>query len=481
MDFSDSFDDLFPKGALSEVLNQEHEEDQDEALPRKERKVWSVSELLFHINSLLDLEYGTLWIEGEVGQVTVPSSGHYYFNLKDDRGLLRSVCFRSSHGHFIEHIQEGASVLCLARVNVYKARGDLQIVVEYVEPWGEGRLKLEFERLKERLGREGLFRQEKKREIPAWPGTIFVVTSPSGAAFRDFLKTARAKFPPARIVLVPSMVQGEDAPKSLLEALDLAEEAAGEGDVIVLTRGGGSMEDLWAFNHEALARRIYDCNIPVVSGVGHEVDFTICDFVSDKRAATPTAAAELVCPSASVLLERVREAETRLRRQMDHLILEKRHSLALLASRLKHPRGALTERRLRLDDILGKMSGAMERCLSQKERGLSGLSSRLSVASPLSRLQTLAVLLNQNTHQMRERMRDLLHLRKEHYLKLDSRLRASGPGLCFKRGFALVVSVSTGEVLTDASKIGAGEEVEVRLKRGALLCRVTDVKEVVTK
>ncbi len=475
MDFPDSFDDLFPKGALKDVIFREMETEEGVA-PLKERRVWSVSELLFHINSLLDLEYGSIWVEGEVGGVSLPPSGHCFFTLKDEKGCLKSVCFKGSHAGSAGHIREGTRILCHARVNVYQARGDLQIIVDHVEPWGEGRLKIEFERLRERLNSAGLFDREKKKDLPAWPGTIFVITSPSGAAFRDFVKTARSKFPPARIVLVPSSVQGSDAPRAILQAIDMAEEAAGDSDVIVLTRGGGSMEDLWAFNDEVIAMRIHECRVPVVSGVGHEVDFTICDFVADRRAATPTAAAELVCPSSSMMAERVTAAVSRLKNSIMRLLAENRHRLSVAASRLKHPAGILIDQKLQLDDTQRKMAAAMNMSLSRKEQHMSVLRSMIAANSPTMKIDASRSVLEHVTCRMKDLSRSRLLFHKGRFLEVDSRLIAADPGHCIKKGFALVFEVSTGKVVTDAATVTEGEEVEVRLKKGSVLCRVAQVR-----
>ncbi|NPA93873.1 MAG: exodeoxyribonuclease VII large subunit, partial [Thermodesulfobacteria bacterium] len=423
MDFSDSFDDLFPKGALKGILDEgEPPEGEGEFSGQDERRIWSVSEFIFHINSLLDLEYGVIWIEGEVGQVSVPPSGHYYFTLKDDSSCIKSVCFKGRQGESRRFIEEGAHVLCLARPNVYKARGDLQMIVEHVEPWGLGRLRLEFERLKERLAHEGLFEEENKKDIPQWPRRIFVITSPTGAAFRDFVKTARSKFPSARIYLVPSSVQGSEAPRQLIRAIDIAEEYAKDGDVIVLTRGGGSMEDLWAFNDEELARRIFRCGVPVVSAVGHEVDFTICDFVSDVRAATPTAAAHLVCPSLAELEEALCSVRGRLARAMKHVIMAKRHRTSLLAAKLKHPRGVLIEQRLRVDDMQRRLLSAVSQSVSSRANVLAGIKARLAMNSPGFRVEKLRSLLERTIFKAKDEILANLRHKKDLLGDMESRL-----------------------------------------------------------
>ncbi len=476
MDFSDSFDDLFPKDALKGILHDNEDDLQDDDL-HEERKVWSVSELLFHINCLLDVEYGTIWIEGEVGRVSVPPSGHYFFNLKDDRSCVKSVCFKKNQGDVAGYIKEGSRILCLARVNVYQARGDLQIIVEHVEPWGAGRLKLEFERLKERLQNEGLFDQRHKKALPTWPQKIFLITSPSGAAFKDFVKTAKKKFPPARITLVPSLVQGDEAPKGLMAALDIAEAVAKEGDVIVLTRGGGSIEDLWAFNDESLARRIFACKVPVVSAIGHEVDFTICDLVADVRAPTPTAAADIVCPSSRSLSDELLAIRNRLSKEVSHLILLRRHALDLTASRLRHPANRLIEQRLRLSDIERRLSGAMTGVLSQKADAISHLRNQLLTKGPQNRLSRLSYMLQQVSFRLKGCMSSYLYAKKEQFFQLEARLRSSDPNLCKKKGFALLRCPVTKRPISSVTMVEKGQDLSVELKDGHLACKVLEIKK----
>ncbi len=476
MDFSDSFDDLFPKDALNGILHDKEDEHRDDDL-REPRKVWSISELLFHINCLLDMEFGTIWIEGEVGRVSVPPSGHYFFNLKDDRSCVKSVCFKKTQGDVAGYIREGAKILCLGRVNVYQARGDLQIIVEHVEPWGAGRLKLEFEKLKEKLRTEGLFDQRQKKTLPAWPQKIFLITSPSGAAFKDFVKTAKKRFPPVRITLVPSLVQGDEAAKELMAALDLAEAVATEGDVIVLTRGGGSIEDLWAFNDESLARRIFACKVPVVSAIGHEVDFTICDMVADVRAPTPTAAADIVCPSSRSLSEELLAIRNRLAKGLSHLILSRRHALHLTASRLRHPANRLIEQRLRLNDIERRLSGAITGVLSQKAEAISHLKTQLVTKGPQNRLSAHSYMLQQISFRLKGCMSSYLYAKKEKFFQLEARLRSSDPNLYKKKGFALLRCPVTNRLISSVDMVKKGQDLSVELKDGRLACKVLEIKK----
>ncbi len=476
MDFFDSFEDLFPEGALDNVLA-ESEGDEARGEGEENRRIWSVSELLFHINTIFDMEFGTVWLEGEVGQVSLPPSGHCYFSLKDEKGCIKSVCFRSNQVTSARHIKEGAKILCLARLNVYQARGTLQAVVEHVEPWGEGLLRIEFERLKRRLADQGLFDDSCKKEIPSWPKKIFVITSPAGAAIRDFLKTARAKFPPARIILVPSLVQGDDAPNRLIDAIDIAEESAGPEDVIVLTRGGGSIEDLWAFNSERLARRIFDCKVPVVSAIGHEVDFTICDFVADKRAATPTAAAELVCPSRVELRDRLQRQVTMLAAATNHALLRASHRLNLLRSGVRHPYGRVIEQRLRLDDMQRRLISSVTELSSRKTRLFSNLFARLKAVSPESAVGMKKGRVHQLYYRIKGLMLSKIHAERTRLLTVLSCLEREDPKGCLKKGFAVVLDQQTGRIVTQADQVTIGHFVTVILANGQLECQVRSKKE----
>jgi len=474
MDFFDSLDDLFPKGALDNVLGDSESETENGT---EDRRIWSVSELLSHINTIFDLEFGTIWLEGEVGQVSVPPSGHCYFSLKDGKACLKSVCFRSKQTTFARHIKEGAKVLCLARVNVYQSRGDLQVIVEYVEPWGEGILKVEFERLKKRLANQGLFDESRKKEIPSWPRKIFVVTSPAGAAIRDFLETAKAKFPPAHIILVPSLVQGNDAPDRLIEAIDLIEEYATPKDVIVLTRGGGSIEDLWAFNSEALAKRIYECTIPVVSAVGHEVDFTICDFVADKRAATPTAAAELVCPSYNELKDRLDSQIAMLKSAINHVFLEAVHRLNLLRSGLRHPYSIVIEQKLKLDDIQRRLISVAADLFSNKSKVLSQFSAKLLMENPEALIALKKSKLHGLEYRLKEHMLFKIHTEKEKLVTIHSYLEGTDPRNCLRKGFAMVFDQQTDRLITSVDQVVTGQLLSVILTNGQFDCRVKSKKD----
>ncbi len=472
MDFSDSFDDLFPKGALDSIFRCEKEEPVE-----IEKKVWTVTEFLSHVNDIIDMEYGYLWIEGEIGNVTISSTGHAYFVLKDKDSSLKSVCFNIKRRAFSKHILEGTHVILFGKPNIYLQRGSFQVIVENVEPWGLGRLKLEFERLKKKLRAEGLFDEDRKKEIPKWPRTVFVVTSPTGAAIRDFIKTAKEKFSGIRIRISPSIVQGEDAPKELIKAIDLVEEIAGESDVLVITRGGGSLEDLWAFNDEALARRISQCKVPVISAIGHEIDYTICDLVADKRAATPTAAAQLVCPKRDEHLERLNSAISRLNGAISIRLLRLERAYKEIFSRLKDPRNRLIEKRLLLDDLSRRMISNVKDLLLKRRTGLLKKHDLLLWKNPLKRINEAENLLYHAKKRLHLAVMDHLNLRISRLSVLKGALKGLDPLSSLKKGFSIVYDLDTNRIVKDSREIAPGRNIRIKFSKGSAIAEVLKINE----
>ncbi len=487
----DPFDQLFPPSALNGVLpghckRPDQSDRQDEGAdsshqgpPSPEEEIWSVSELINRLNLMLDVEFSYIKVAGELSGIKVPPSGHAYFTLKDEAAQLAAVLFRGRAASYLDLLKEGSMLLCTGSLNVYRARGSLQLIVDSVKPFGEGALKAAFEALKKRLFDEGLFDDRHKRAIPYPPRRIFLITSPSGAAVRDFIKSAGARFCTPEIILCPSTVQGDEAPAQLIAALDLAESMSGEEDVIVITRGGGSMEDLWAFNDEALARRIFACRVPVISAVGHEIDFTISDFVADARAATPTAAAHLVLPSRLELKSELDGLKVRAEAAVAALIGEKKRRLAHLTARLRHPRHTLTEGRLRLDELSGRLFSNMIALLSDKGARLQRAGSLLEINSPAHDIHRLRHRLQDLRHRLEAGITSAMHERAMAFSSLAARLQAASPLACLERGFCLVTKMEggkdTGRVLRDARQTEVGEELKIRPRRGTVICSVKEI------
>jgi exodeoxyribonuclease VII large subunit len=440
------------------------------------REVYSVTRLTREVRALLDRSLGVIWVEGELSNLSQPASGHWYFSLKDRDAQLRCAMFRMKNVLVGFTPRAGSQVLVRGRISVYEARGEYQLIVEHLEEAGVGALKREFERLKTRLAAEGLFALERKRPLPRFPRRIGVVTSPSGAALRDILHVLQRRYPPAAVLIYPTPVQGAAAVPALVHALQLASVRA-ECDVLILARGGGSLEDLWAFNDERLARAIHGCALPVVCGVGHEVDFTIADFVADARAPTPSAAAELVAPDRSACLEALARSAQRLSGGMRRELRVSAARLAATEQRLKlaHPGLRLTQQMQRLDDLAQRLTGAARTCVHRQWIRLGGAHTRLERASPVhllrdyrARQERLLARLKQAT------AADLARL--AHRLALAQRaLHAVSPLATLSRGFAIVTRAD-GTLLTEAAAVDLGEPIEARLAHGSLTARVTGKK-----
>jgi len=441
------------------------------------RDVYTVSRLNREVRSVLERGLGVIWVAGELSNFSQPASGHWYFSLKDRGAQLRCAMFRMQNSLVGFTPRDGAHLLLRGRISVYEARGEYQLIVEHLEEAGVGALKREFERLKTRLAAEGLFASERKRALPRFPQRIGVITSPSGAALHDILKILARRFPPAAVLIYPAPVQGAAAVPALIAALATA-GARAECDVVILARGGGSLEDLWAFNDERLARAIAGSPLPVVSAVGHEIDFTIADLVADVRAPTPSAAAELVVPDRVACLEAVRRSAERLalsiRRELRASALRVESAQRRLA--LAHPGARLQQQTQRLDDLTMRLGGATRGRVQRERLRLAELHRRLMHRSPDRLLE-----------RQRSRQQDL-QLRLKHAatarmtsaaqrLALAQRaLNAISPLATLARGFAIVTRAD-GALAIDAAAVAAGEEIEARLARGTLLARVTGRRE----
>ncbi len=441
------------------------------------RDLYSVARLTREIRQLLDRNLGVVWVEGELSNFSQPSSGHWYFSLKDREAQLRCAMFRTRNTGVAFVPRAGAQVIARGRISVYEARGEYQLIVEHLEEAGVGALKREFERLKVKLAAEGLFALERKRSLPRFPRRIGVITSPTGAALRDVLNILARRYPPADVLIYPCPVQGAAAVPALVAALQAA-SARAECDVLILARGGGSLEDLWAFNDERLARAIYECAVPVISGVGHEIDFTIADLVADVRAPTPSGAAELVVPDRLACLEAVGRTAQRLAAGM-------RRELRVCATRLEaaerrmalaHPGVRLNQQVQRLDDIAQRLGGAMRTCVDRDRIRLANAGARLERSSPRHLLRDYRA----RHEALQLRLHSALGQRMAllgHRLALAQRaLNTVSPLATLGRGFAIVTRAD-GSVLTNAAAVVPGEQINALLARGSLEARVVAKKE----
>ncbi len=443
------------------------------AAPAGRQLVYSVSRLNREVRDLLDHGFPPIWVEGELSNLSRPASGHWYFSLKDARAAVRCAMFRQRNMLLRFRPEEGLRVLVRARVSLYEPRGDYQLIVEHMEPSGEGALRQQFEALKARLQAEGLFARERKRALPAFPRRIGVVTSPSGAAIRDILHVLRRRYPPAEVVLYPVPVQGEQAPQQIARAIGLAGDRA-ECDVLIVTRGGGSLEDLWAFNDEAVARAIAACPIPVVSGVGHEIDFSIADFVADQRAPTPSAAAELVTPAAAEILETLDRLRQRLALAQHVRLQQRSQVLRGLGRRLAqcHPGRRMSERMQRLDELEQRLHRSALRALEARRGAVATLRARLDARTPSHRLERLQQQLQHLRRRLLQAQRNQLAEAGRRLAQATRALDTVSPLATLERGYAIARRLPDGAVLRQADMVAPGDPVSVRLARGELDCEV---------
>jgi exodeoxyribonuclease VII large subunit len=437
------------------------------------RDVLTVSRLNSEVRAVLEGSFPLLWVEGEVSNLASPSSGHSYFSLKDAHAQVRCALFRMQRSRLRVQPRNGLQVLVRARVSLYEGRGEFQLIVEHLEPAGEGALRLAFERLKQKLAAEGLFETSRKRGLPAFPRQLGVITSPSGAAVRDVLSVLRRRLPGVPVVIYPAQVQGSEAPGQIVAALTAANRRR-ECDLLLLVRGGGSLEDLMAFNEESVARAVADSEIPVVTGIGHEIDFTIADFVADRRAPTPSAAAELATPDRRELLLRVgalwERAGHSQRRRLEQLHLR----WGTLAQRLQrlHPARLLLQRQQRIDELDVRLPVQIGNLLRRRRAELGALAARLQACTPEHRLERSGLQLLEQRRRLGGAMRQTLMRLGDRTAMAVHTLNAVSPLATLARGYAIVVELPERQVLHDASRVRPGARVEARLQRGALLCRV---------
>lgn len=435
----------------------------------------SVSDLNRRVKQLLDSGLPRLWVEGEISNLARPASGHLYFTLKDDNAQVRAAFFRQRQRGPTIAFKNGDKVLAFGRVALYEPRGDYQLVVEQIEPAGEGALKREFDRLKRKLQAEGLFDAGRKKDIPILPSRIGVITSASGAAIRDILSVLRRRFAAVPVMIYPSAVQGRTAPDELRAALETAVRRA-ECDVLILSRGGGSLEDLWAFNDEALARAIADCPIPLISAVGHEVDFTIADFVADLRAPTPSGAAELAVPDGNDWLRSFDALALRIDRLARRGLEERAQTLDWLARRLLAGSPAATVRGQynRLRELDGRLRSTMRHDLMAQCHRVEALAHKLMQCSPAIRVERATNRNNVLAQRLTVASRKFL-TSVDQRLKLAARaLNSVSPLATLDRGYAIVTDATSGVVLTDASIVKPGTSIRARLHKGEIRATVTD-------
>ena len=423
---------------------------------------------------LLERGFGSLWLEAEISNFSRPSSGHWYFSLKDSDAQVRCAMFRQRNMLCVFTARDGQKVLIRARIGLYEPRGEYQLIVDHMEDAGLGALKRQFEELSAKLAAEGLYDAARKRALPGLPRRIGVITSPTGAAIRDILHVLARRFPAAAVLIYPVPVQGAQAAAEIVAALELACRRA-ECDVLIVARGGGSLEDLWAFNDERLARAIAAASIPIVTGIGHEVDFTIADFAADVRAPTPSAAAEMVVPDAEEWRNAFVRFALRLQRAVRRRLESEDERLRWLTGRaaLVSPAARLGAQAQRLDELEQCLVRALRRRLSAHGERLRWLTRRAALVSPATRLTQQLQRLQTLRQELYRALRQTLNSRREQLLPLVRTLNAVSPLATLQRGYA-IVSVDGGAILRNAADVKPGTIIEARLAHGRVRAKVEE-------
>jgi exodeoxyribonuclease VII large subunit len=440
----------------------------DLKLAAASQQALSVTQLVRMVSDTLEANLAEFWVEGEVSNARIPASGHLYFTLKDERSAISVVMFRGALARLRFKLEDGMAIVVRGRVNVFEVRGALQVIAAEVEPRGVGALQVAFEQLKRRLEAEGLFAAERKRPLPFLPRTVGVVTARGGAGLRDILRVMLDRFPNLHVIVRPAKVQGDGAAREIADAIqDLNRD--GRAQVMIVGRGGGSLEDLWAFNEEAVARAIFHSKIPVVSAVGHEIDYTIADFVADLRAPTPTAAATMVVPSRAELVERIESGAAALVAGVRRELSAWRESVDDLSTRLRHAGLAIRRARDEIAGLVRDLDGAIAGRIAESRRDLRELTIRLRPpAAMLRELRTHAARL---TLALAHAMGERVGVRRAAMGELAARLDSLSPLRVLERGYAVVINLRDGRAVVDSAAVETGDELDIRLARGRLRAR----------
>ncbi|MBJ9865444.1 MULTISPECIES: exodeoxyribonuclease VII large subunit [Citrobacter] len=428
--------------------------------------IFTVSRLNQTVRLLLEQEMGQVWISGEISNFSQPSSGHWYFTLKDDTAQVRCAMFRNSNRRVTFRPQHGQQVLVRANITLYEPRGDYQIIIESMQSAGEGLLQQKYEQLKAKLQAEGLFDQQHKQSLPSPAHCVGVITSKTGAALHDILHVLKRRDPSLPVIIYPTAVQGDDAPGQIVRAIELA-NARQECDVLIVGRGGGSLEDLWSFNDERVARAIFASAIPVVSAVGHETDVTIADFIADLRAPTPSAAAEMVSRNQQELLRQILSAQQRLGMAMDYFLANRSRRFTQIYHRLQqqHPQLRLARQQTALERLHQRMNVAIDGQLKRTSQRQSRLLQRLNQQNPQPRIHRAQTRIQQLEYRLAENVRSRLSATRERFGNAVTHLEAVSPLSTLARGYS-VSTATDGKVLKKVTQVKAGDVMTTRLEDG---------------
>ncbi len=447
------------------------------SLTPAQRNILTVTQLNRATSQLLSEHFLSVFVEGEISNLTMPSSGHLYFSLKDANAQVRCAMFRTQQRRLAFKPENGKQVVVKAQVSLYEPRGDFQLIVEHIEEAGDGALRKAFEVLKFKLSEEGLFDAANKKSLPTLPKTIGVITSPTGAAIRDILTVLRRRFAAVPVIIYPVAVQGDNAKYEIARAIAMANEQM-QCDVIILGRGGGSLEDLWAFNEEMVARAIFASEIPVISAVGHETDVTIADFVADLRAATPSAAAEHATPDQQEWLSRFIHLEARLQQQLQRKLSQKQQTLEWLSKRLQqqHPGQKLARNAQRMDELESRLNQAMQTRLRHNKSLVEAIIAKLWQHNPAVTINNYKQKQDYLSKRLIAVTRHKLERLNQRVLNVSQTLHAVSPLATLNRGYALVIHQTSGQIILSTEGLKPGDMVETRVAMGSFTSQVKDIE-----
>jgi len=441
----------------------------------EERQIYSVQQLNREVKQLLQQNFPLLWVEGELSNVARPASGHIYFSLKDQQAQVRCAMFRNANRALQFEPENGMQVLARARIGLYEPRGEYQLTIEHMEEAGVGILQRKYEALKLKLKQEGLFDSENKQTLPTYPKVLSIVTSATGAAIRDILSVLHRRYPLLTIRIYAVPVQGEESAAAIVNAIQAINKRK-DSDVVIVSRGGGSIEDLWSFNDETVARAIYASKIPIVSGVGHEVDFTIVDFVADVRAATPSAAAELITPDQEELLNLFAQFENTLLYLMRDSLSNLHQAIDWMAQRLDflHPKQTIQRKQEYLTELQRRANSAVKFKLSDQTNSLNQLLMRFENQSPFTQVIETKIKLLELHKQMHRSIQVMLQRKQQQLHTLARTLDVVSPLGTLNRGYAIVSNLATGQILHDSKQVSKNDKISVQLAKGSLSAKVKD-------
>jgi len=439
------------------------------------RQIFSVSDLSAQVRATLEANFPLIWLEGEISNLASPASGHIYFSIKDSKAQIRCAMFRMKRRLLDFSPENGMQVLMRANVGLYEARGDFQLIVEHMEEAGDGALRREYEQLKRKLRNDGLFDSATKQTLPKLPKRIAVITSPTGAAVRDIISVMQRRFPAIEIRIYPVPVQGDGAAEKIAAAIKLANKRK-DCDVLLIGRGGGSLEDLWAFNEEVVAEAIFASQLPTISAVGHEVDFSIADFVADVRAPTPSAAAEILSPDRNVWQQALAQQQQRLQRSMQNQLQQQSQHLDWLARRVISPEQRIKQGEQSISALKQRLQAVMQETLLSTQNRYTGLHASLMQCTPSHRLNLHQQQHAQLTQRLARAMKQRLEQSNEQLVTIGRALDTVSPLATLSRGYAIVNRKDNGELLRDCAAINKDDLVEAQLGKGKLLCQVKEVE-----